>query len=214
MPYTGEVHILRESQHAVYRNEIACLHGLLDAKNAANQILRDAMTVMRANHAAAVARTRREMAPGFSWPDPDGVSLLSAKIESQEATMTRMAAKTAKTSAGNEGLKTKNEGLRVKNASLRTENAAVKVENAQLKAKLAAKGDDKLEQTVAELADAAYLRDGLRKECAQANGDMAVIVSKLAEIVDEMGALKRLHARPEDDKLTESPGIWPWLQPS
>ena len=63
MPCTGEVHILRESQHAVYRNDIARLHGLLDVKNAANQILRDAMTAQRANHAASEARIRREMAP-------------------------------------------------------------------------------------------------------------------------------------------------------
>ena len=60
MPHTGEVHILRESQHAVYRNEIARLHGLLDIKNAANQILRDAMTAQRADHAASEARIRRE----------------------------------------------------------------------------------------------------------------------------------------------------------
>ena len=79
MPYTGEACTLRESEHAVYRNEIARLHCQLDMKNAANQILRDAMTVQRANHAAEMARVRREVAPGFSWSDPDGASLLLAK---------------------------------------------------------------------------------------------------------------------------------------
>ena len=200
MPHTGEAHILRESQHAVYRNEIARLHHQLDVKNAANQILRDAMTAQRADHAAETARTRREMAPGFSWPDPDGTRLLSAKIDSQEATLTKMAAKTAKTSAENKRLKTENEGLRVENAGLRAENA-------QLKAKLAAKGDDKLEKAVAELVDVTYVRDGLREMCARTNGgDMAGIVSRLAGIVDEIGTLKRLHARPEDDKLDRIAG--------
>ena len=200
MPHTGEAHILRESQHAVYRNEIARLHHQLDVKNAANQILRDAMTAQRADHAAETARTRREMAPGFSWPDPDGTRLLSTRIDSQEATMTKMAAKTAKTSAENKRLKTENEGLRVENAGLRAENA-------QLKAKLAAKGDSKLEKAVAELTDVAYARDGLREMCARANGgDMAGIVSRLAGIVDEIGTLKRLHARPEDDKLDRIAG--------
>ena len=79
MPCTWEVCVLRESQHAVYRNDIARLHGLLDVKNAANQILRDAMTAQRADHAASEARIRREMAPGFSWPDPDHTRLLSAQ---------------------------------------------------------------------------------------------------------------------------------------
>ena len=200
MSCTGEVHILRESQHAVYRNDIARLHGLLDVKNAANQILRDAMTAQRADHAASEARIRREMAPGFSWPYPDHTRLLSAKIDSQEATMTKMAAKTAKTSAENKRLKAENGELRVENAGLRTENA-------WLKAKLAAKEDDKLEKAVAKLADVAYVRDSLRKECAQANGGYAAgMVSRLAGIVDEIGALKRLHARPEDDKLDRIAG--------
>ena len=193
MPYAGEAHILRESQHAVYRNEIARLHHQLDVKNAANQILRDAMTAQRADHAASEARTRREMAPGFSWPDPDGTRLLSAKIDSQEATMTKMAAKTAKTSAENKRLKTENEGLRV--------------ENARLKAELAASGDGKLEKAVAELTDVTYARDGLRRLYTQANGgDVACIVSRLARIVDEIGAMKRLHAGPEDDKLDRIAG--------
>ena len=193
MPYAGEAHILRESQHAVYRNEIARLHYQLDVKNAANQILRDAMTAQRADHAASEARIRREMAPGFSWPDPDGTRLLSAKIDSQEATMTKMAAKTAKTSAENKRLKTENEGLRV--------------ENARLKAELAASGDGKLEKAVAELADVTYARDGLRRLYTQANGgDAACIVSRLARVVDEIGAMKRLHAGPEDDKLDRIAG--------
>ena len=147
------------------------------------------------------------MAPGFSWPDPDGVSMLSAKIESQEATMTKMAAKTAKTSAENKRLKTENEGLRVENASLRTENAAAEVKNARLKAELAARGDGKLEKAVAELADVTYARDGLRRLYTQANdGYVAGIVSRLAGIVDEIGALKRLHAGPEDGKLDRIAG--------
>ena len=58
MPYVGEAHILRESQHAVYRNEIARLHRQLDVRNAANQILRDAMTAQRADHAAGEDRAR------------------------------------------------------------------------------------------------------------------------------------------------------------
>ena len=82
MPYTGEACTLRESEHAVYRNEIARLHGQLDIKNAANQILRDAMTAQRANCAAEMVRVRREMAPGFCWPDPDGAFLLLAKLAS------------------------------------------------------------------------------------------------------------------------------------
>ena len=151
------------------------------------------MTAQRADHAASEARIRREMAPGFSWPDPDGTRLLSAKIDSQEATMTKMAAKTAKTSAENKRLKTESEGLRV--------------ENARLKAELAASGDGKLEKAVAELADVTYARDGLRRLYTQANGgDAACIVSRLARIVDEIGAMKRLHAGPEDDKLDRIAG--------
>ena len=114
----------------------------------------------------------------------------------------------------NAGLRTENAAAKVENAGLRTENAAAKVENAGLrtenawlKAKLAAKEDGKLEKAVAKLADVTYVRDSLRKECAQANGGYAAgIVSRLAGIVDEIGALKRLHARPEDDKLDRIAG--------
>ena len=99
------------------------------------------MTAQRANHAANEARTRREMAPGFSWPDPDGASLLSAKIGAQQATMAKMATRMAKMSTENEALKVENEAVRTENGELKVENATVNAENAQLRAKLAANGE-------------------------------------------------------------------------
>ena len=65
------------TQLAAYREEICRLHHANDTLAESNRILLDAVTTMRMEHAAEMQRPRGEMAPGFSWPDPD----LSALVE-------------------------------------------------------------------------------------------------------------------------------------
>ena len=211
MPYTGEACTLRESEHAVYRNEIARLHGQLDIKNAANQILRDAMTAQRANCAVEMARVRREMAPGFCWPDPDGAFLLLAKVASQESTMTKMATKLAKISAENGELKMENGELKMENGELKmengelkAENGELKAENAVLKAKLAANGEDdsELNKAIDKLNRDIELRDVLREQCAHLNDAYrAGLVAKFTNIVNEIGAIRRVCSGDAADRL-------------
>ena len=53
-----------------------------------NRILLDAVTTMRMEHAAGMQRLRGEMAPGFSWPDPDQSALVErykTRVEGLEA---------------------------------------------------------------------------------------------------------------------------------
>ena len=87
---------MKATQHAIYRNEIRRLHHSNDALAASNQVLRDALSAVRADHAAGVARIRAEMAPGFSWPDPDSTVRLSARLKELRAEMAGMATKMAK----------------------------------------------------------------------------------------------------------------------
>ncbi len=192
---------MRESQHAVYRNEMARLHRQSDNQNATIQILRDALTAQRANHSTEVARVRREMAPGFSWPDPDGVPLLLAKIDSQQATMTKMAAKMAKTSAQNARLK-------ARIARMEAEIARMEAEIARMEAGRAAEkeeGADKLSKVVAELAGVVEERDALRRLCDGQDADeISKMAAELAGVVEERDALRRLCDGQDADKLARA----------
>ena len=76
------------AQLAAYREEICRLHHANDTLAESNRILLDAVTTMRMEHAAEVQRLRGEMAPGFSWPDPDLSALVErhrARVEELEA---------------------------------------------------------------------------------------------------------------------------------
>ena len=64
------------TQLAAYREEICRLHHANDTLAESNRILLDAVTTMKMEHAAEMRRLRGEMAPGFSWPDPDQSALV------------------------------------------------------------------------------------------------------------------------------------------
>ena len=64
------------TQLAAYREEICRLHHANDTLAESNRILLDAVTTMKMEHAAGMQRLRGEMAPGFSWPDPDQSALV------------------------------------------------------------------------------------------------------------------------------------------
>ena len=64
------------TQLAAYREEICRLRHANDALAESNRILLDAVTITRMEHAAGMQRLRGEMAPGFSWPDPDQSALV------------------------------------------------------------------------------------------------------------------------------------------
>ena len=63
------------TQLAAYREEICRLRHANGTLAESNRILLDAVTTMRVEHAAGMQRLGGEMAPGFSWPDPDQSSL-------------------------------------------------------------------------------------------------------------------------------------------
>ena len=76
------------TQLAAYREEICRLHHANDTLAESNRILLDAVTTMRMEHAAEMQRLRGEMAPGFSWPDPDQSALVErykTRVEELEA---------------------------------------------------------------------------------------------------------------------------------
>ena len=76
------------TQLAVYREEICRLHHANDTLAESNRILLDAVTTMKMEHAAEMQRLRGEMAPGFSWPDPDQSALVErykTRVEELEA---------------------------------------------------------------------------------------------------------------------------------
>ena len=76
------------TQLTAYREEICRLHHANDTLAESNRILLDAMTTMRMEHAAGMQRLRGEMAPGFSWPDPDQSALVEryrTRVEELEA---------------------------------------------------------------------------------------------------------------------------------
>ncbi len=76
------------TQLAVYREEICRLHHANDTLAESNRILLDAVTTMKIEHAAEMQRLRGEMAPGFSWPDPDQSALVErykTRVEELEA---------------------------------------------------------------------------------------------------------------------------------
>ena len=64
------------TQLATYREEICRLHHANDTLAESNRILLDAVTTMKMEHAAEVQRLKGEMAPDFSWPDPDQSALV------------------------------------------------------------------------------------------------------------------------------------------
>ena len=64
------------TQPAAYREEICRLHHANGTLVGSNRILLDAVTAMGMEHAAGMQRLRGEMAPGFSWPDPDQSALV------------------------------------------------------------------------------------------------------------------------------------------
>ena len=64
------------TQLAAYREEICRLHHANDTLAESNRILLDAVTTMKMEHAAEMQRFRGEMAPSFSWPDPDQSALV------------------------------------------------------------------------------------------------------------------------------------------
>ena len=59
------------TQLAAYREEMCRLHHANGTLAESNRILLDAVTTMKMEHATEMQRLRGEMAPGFSWPDPD-----------------------------------------------------------------------------------------------------------------------------------------------
>ena len=76
------------TQPAAYREEICRLHHANGTLAASNRILLDAVTITRMEHAAGMQRLRGEMAPGFSWPDPDQSALVEryeTRVEELEA---------------------------------------------------------------------------------------------------------------------------------
>ena len=153
----------------------ACSHA--DNLSASNQILRDALAAQQANHIVEVARIRAEMAPGFSWPDPDGVSLLLNKIDAQRAEMVKMAARMTKSSVEHSKAKAEIADLRGENAELRAALAAERGGNAY-----------KLDRITAE-------RDALRALYANPNFiDLTEMAAKLAKVTAERDDLRRRYA--------------------
>ena len=76
------------TQLAAYREEICRLHHTNDTLAESNRILLDAVTTMKMEHAAEMQRLRGEMAPGFSWLDPDQSALVErykTRVEELEA---------------------------------------------------------------------------------------------------------------------------------
>ena len=76
------------TQLAAYREEICRLHHANGALAESNRILLDAMTTMRMEHAVGMQRLRGEMAPGFSWPNPNQSALVErykTRVEELEA---------------------------------------------------------------------------------------------------------------------------------
>ena len=64
------------------------MHYANDTLAESNRILLDAVTTMKMEHAAGMQRLRGEMAPGFSWPDPDQSALVErhkTRVEELEA---------------------------------------------------------------------------------------------------------------------------------
>ena len=86
---------MKETQVAIFCNEIGRLQRANDTLTASNQILLDVISTMRADHAVAVARIKAEMAPSFSWPDPDMVQHLSSKLDAVQADVVKMSQKIA-----------------------------------------------------------------------------------------------------------------------
>ena len=64
------------TQLAAYREEMCRLHHANDTLAESNRILLDAVTTMNVEHATEMQQLRGEMAPGFSWPDPDQSALV------------------------------------------------------------------------------------------------------------------------------------------
>ena len=76
------------TQLAAYREEICRLHHANDTLAESNRILLDVVTTMKMEHAAEMQRLRGEMAPGFSWLDPDQSALVErykTRVEELEA---------------------------------------------------------------------------------------------------------------------------------
>ena len=76
------------TQPAAYREEICHLRHADDTLAEPNRILLDAVTTMKMEHAAGMQRPRGEMAPDFSWPDPDQFTLMErhkTRVEELEA---------------------------------------------------------------------------------------------------------------------------------
>ena len=86
---------MKESQIAIFCNEINRLQRDNDTLTASNQIMQDAISIMQADHAVEVARVKAEMAPGFSWPDPDMAQQMSSKLDDAQVYRVKMAQKTA-----------------------------------------------------------------------------------------------------------------------
>lgn len=62
---------------------------------ASNQILVDTISTMRADHAVKTALLT-EMAPGFSWLDPDMAQQMSSKLDIAQADRVKMSQKITK----------------------------------------------------------------------------------------------------------------------
>ena len=87
---------MKEAQIAIFCKEIERLQRANDTLTASNQILLDTISIMRADHAVDVARVKAEMAPGFSWPDPDMAQQMSSKLDDAQVEKVKMAQKIAK----------------------------------------------------------------------------------------------------------------------
>ena len=90
-----EAYALKEAQIAIFCKEIERLQCGNDTLTASNQILVDTISIMRADHAVDMARVKAEMAPGFSWPDPDMAQQMSSKLDDTQVEKVKMAQKIA-----------------------------------------------------------------------------------------------------------------------
>ena len=87
---------LKGARVAIFCNEIHRLQQAIDTLTASNQIPVDTVSTMLADHAVKTAQIRAEMAPGFSWPDPDMAQQMSFKLDVAQADSVKMAQTIAK----------------------------------------------------------------------------------------------------------------------
>ncbi len=162
LPGAGE-RDMKASQHAICRKEMRRPRYKADTLIAANRALVDATAYMRDDCAAEVARVKAAMDPGFSWPDPDGVASLYAKIDTLEADLVRVTAQLARVTAKLDKVTKKHDELRRRYAH---HNTAGKNQYAERRSKV----NDEIKKIEADIAAELGMHLGAERKRAEERG--------------------------------------------